>query len=89
MAADRDVIGVDDARIAGAQAGQVSVESFTYDPVADKWPPVVLTDGRMPATRNEIALAFGPVALLAANALAAWPQRHAARLPTGQVLRTE
>ncbi len=89
VAADRDVIGVDDARIAGAQAGQVSVESFTYDPVADKRPPVVLTDGRMPATRNEIALAFGPVALLAANALAAWPQRHAARLPTGQVLRTE
>ena len=33
---------------ASAQAGQVSVESFTYDPVAGKPVPVVLTDGRMP-----------------------------------------
>jgi FtsX-like permease family len=57
VAADRDVIGVDDARIAGAQSGQVSIESYTYDPVADKRPPFVLTDGRMPATRNEIVLA--------------------------------
>ena len=31
VAADRDVTGVDDARIGGAQSGQVSVESFTYD----------------------------------------------------------
>src|SRR6266536_430031 len=57
VAADRDVIGVDDARIAGAQSGQVSIESFTYDPVADKRPHVVLTDGRMPASGNEIVLA--------------------------------
>ena len=32
VAADPDVTGVDDARIGGAQSGQVSVESFTYDP---------------------------------------------------------
>jgi hypothetical protein len=57
VAADRDVIGVDDARIAGAQSGQVSIESFTFDPVGGKRPSVVLTDGRMPATRNEIVLA--------------------------------
>jgi hypothetical protein len=57
VAADPDVIGVDDARIAGAQSGQVSVESFTYDPVGDKRPAVVLTSGRMPAASNEIALA--------------------------------
>ena len=31
VAADPDVTGVDDALIAGAQSGQVSVESFTYD----------------------------------------------------------
>jgi ABC-type antimicrobial peptide transport system permease subunit len=30
-----------------------------------------------------------PLTLLAANALAAWPQRHATRLRTGRVLRTE
>jgi hypothetical protein len=56
-AADRDVIGVDDARIAGAQSGQVSIESYTYDPVGGKRPFIVLTEGRLPATRDEIALA--------------------------------
>jgi ABC-type antimicrobial peptide transport system permease subunit len=34
-------------------------------------------------------LLIGPVALLAANALAAWPRRRAARLRAGQVLRSE
>ena len=34
-------------------------------------------------------LLIGPVALLAANVLAAWPEHHAARLRTGQVLRTK
>jgi hypothetical protein len=57
VAADPDVTGVDDARIGGAQSGQVSVESFTYDPVAGKRVPVVLTSGRMPAAPNEIVLA--------------------------------
>jgi ABC-type antimicrobial peptide transport system permease subunit len=36
VAADPDVTGVDDARIGGAQSGQVSVESFTDDPVGGK-----------------------------------------------------
>ena len=57
VAADPDVTGVDDARIASAQSGQVSVESFTYDPVAGKPVPVVLTNGRMPAAPGEIVLA--------------------------------
>ena len=57
MAADPDVTGVDDARVGGAQSGQVSVESFTYDPVAGKRVPVVLTGGRMPAAPDEIVLA--------------------------------
>ena len=56
-AGDPDVAGIDDARIGGAQSGQVSVESFTYDPVAGKRVPVVLTSGRMPAAPNEIVLA--------------------------------
>lgn len=34
-------------------------------------------------------LLIGPVALLAANTLAIWPQQRAARLRTGQALRTE
>ncbi len=57
VAADRDVTGVDDARIGGAQSGQVSVESFTYAPVAGKRPAVVLTAGRMAARPDEIVLA--------------------------------
>jgi hypothetical protein len=57
VAADREVTGVDDARIGGAQSGQVSIESFTYTPVAGKRVPVVLTGGRMPAAPGEIALA--------------------------------
>jgi hypothetical protein len=56
-AADPDVTGVDDARVGGAQSGRVSVESFTYDPVAGKRVPVVLDSGRMPATPDEIVLA--------------------------------
>ena len=34
-------------------------------------------------------LLIAPVALLAANLLAAWPARRAARLRAGQILRTE
>ncbi len=57
VAADPDVTGVDDARVGSAQSGQVSVESFTYDPVAGKPVPVVLTGGRMPSAPDEIVLA--------------------------------
>jgi hypothetical protein len=57
VAADRDVTAVDDARIGGGQAGQVSVESFSYQPVGGKRPAVVLTAGRMPANQDEIVLA--------------------------------
>jgi len=56
VAADPDVTGVDDARVGGAQSGQVSVESFTYDAVAGKHVPVVLTAGRMPSAPDEIVL---------------------------------
>jgi len=57
VAADKDVTGVDDARVGGAQSGQVSVESYTDDPVGGKRIPVVLTGGRMPASAREIVLA--------------------------------
>jgi hypothetical protein len=45
-AADRDVTGFLDVRIAGAQAGRVSIESFTYTSVHGKRVPMVLTAGR-------------------------------------------
>ena len=40
---DPDVTGVDDARVAGAQSGQVSVESFTYDVGGGQADSAVLT----------------------------------------------
>jgi hypothetical protein len=57
VARNPDVIGVDDARIGGAQSGQVSVESYTDDPVGGKRVPAVLTGGRMAAAADEIVLA--------------------------------
>ena len=56
-AANPDVTGVLDTRVGGAQSGQVSVESFSYDSVDGKQVPVVLTAGRMPVAANEIVLA--------------------------------
>jgi len=56
-AANPDVTGFLDVRIGGAQAGAVSIESFTYAPVDGKQIPMVLTAGRMPASPDEIALA--------------------------------
>jgi ABC-type lipoprotein release transport system permease subunit len=57
VAGDRDVTGVDDVLVAGAQSGQVSIESFTYDGVAGKWIPPVLTAGGMAGAPDEIVLA--------------------------------
>jgi hypothetical protein len=57
VAATRDVTGVNDALIAVAQSGQVSITTYTYDPVGGKRLPVVLTAGRLPTAPDEIVLA--------------------------------
>lgn len=57
VAASADVTGVIDARMAVAEAGQVSISTYTYAPVAGKRMPVVLTAGRMPSGPGEIVLA--------------------------------
>jgi hypothetical protein len=57
VAASRDVTGLDDALIAVAQSGQVSITTYTYDPVGGKRLPVVLTAGRLPTAPDEIVLA--------------------------------
>jgi hypothetical protein len=57
MAGDRDVIGVNDARIAVAYSGNTSMTMYTYQPVGGKRLPVVLSAGRMPAAADEVALA--------------------------------
>lgn len=56
-AATPAVTGVLDTLVGGAQAGRISVESFSYSSVDGKQVPVVLTAGRMPVTANEIVLA--------------------------------
>src|SRR5690242_9012187 len=57
VARDRDVTGLNDARIAVAYAGNISLTTYSYAPVAGKRIPVVLTAGRMPATASQIVLA--------------------------------
>jgi hypothetical protein len=57
VAASRDVTGLDDARVAVAQSGQVSITTYTYEPVGGKRLPVVLTAGRLPTAPDEIVLA--------------------------------
>ena len=53
----RDVAGLLDMRVGGAQSSGVSIESFTYNPVDGKRVPVVLTAGTMPDSPAEITLA--------------------------------
>ena len=57
VARDHDVIGVNDARIAVAYSGEISITTYTYHPVGGKRLPVVLTSGRMPKAADEIVLA--------------------------------
>ncbi|MEP7026162.1 MAG: FtsX-like permease family protein, partial [Actinomycetota bacterium] len=67
VARDRDVTGVNDARINVAYAGATSVTMYTYSPVGAKPLPVVLTSGRMPATATQVALAVGTAQQLGAS----------------------
>jgi hypothetical protein len=57
VATDRDVTGLNDARIAVAYSGSISLTTYSIAPVAGKQIPVVLTAGRMPATASQIVLA--------------------------------
>jgi hypothetical protein len=55
-ARDRDVIGVNDARIAVAYSRNTSITMYSYQPIAGKPLPVVLSAGRMPTAADEIVL---------------------------------
>ncbi|MEW9531089.1 ABC transporter permease [Microbispora sp. NPDC049125] len=57
VARDPAVLAVDDGVSAVAESGAVSVTTFTYAPVGGPSFPVVLTEGRLPAKRDEIVLA--------------------------------
>ena len=78
LAASSEVAGVDDARIAVAQSGQVSITTYTYAPVGGKALPVVLTAGRMPAGPDEIVLAPSTASQLHASVGAIVPLTGAA-----------
>ncbi|MGQ0716434.1 MAG: FtsX-like permease family protein [Pseudonocardiales bacterium] len=56
VAADLDVAGVNDARVAVATVGDTAVTLYTHDPVGAPV-PAVLTAGRLPDTAGEVALA--------------------------------
>jgi ABC-type lipoprotein release transport system permease subunit len=55
IAADPDVVAVNDTRQAVGEAGLVDVSVFALDPVSDVL-DVVLTDGRLPTAPDEMAL---------------------------------
>jgi hypothetical protein len=57
VAARPDVAGFLDSRVGGAQSGDVSIESFSYNPIDGKRVPVVLTAGSLPSGPAEITLA--------------------------------
>jgi hypothetical protein len=57
VARDRDVTGLNDARVGVAYSGNISLTTYSYAPVAGKRIPVVLTAGRLPATAGQIVLA--------------------------------
>ncbi len=57
VARDADVTGVNDARIAVADSGDVTVTTYAFAPAGGKRIPVVLTAGRMPASADEVVLA--------------------------------
>jgi ABC-type lipoprotein release transport system permease subunit len=58
IAADPDVLAVNDTRFAVAEIGQVPVTLVTLDPVDTPWAPTV-TAGRLPQNPDEVALAPG------------------------------
>jgi hypothetical protein len=68
LAADRDVAGVNDARLGVARAGtgSTTVTLFSLDPVGEPL-RVVLTAGRLPAAADEVVLAPGSATALDAR----------------------
>lgn len=55
IAADPDVVAVNDTRQSVAEAGSVDLPVFSFDPV-DEPLAVVVTDGRLPDATNEVTL---------------------------------
>jgi hypothetical protein len=56
LAADPDVIGVTNIRVAAGTSGATTVVTNSYDPVG-KPVPIVLSDGAVPAADDEVVLA--------------------------------
>ena len=56
LAADPDVVGVTNLRVAAGTSGAITVVTNSYDPVGTPV-PIVLTDGAVPAADDEVVLA--------------------------------
>lgn len=66
VAADPDVVGLNDARVGVAESGTRTVRLYTYDPVGAPI-DVVLSAGRMPAAASEIVLGPHTASVLGAG----------------------
>jgi hypothetical protein len=56
MAADPDVVAINDTRQSVAESGSVDLSVFSFDPIREPL-DVVVTEGRFPASADEITLA--------------------------------
>jgi FtsX-like permease family len=66
IAADPDVLGVNDGLVAVAESRNTSVAMYTHDPVGAPV-PTVLSTGRLPSTADKVALAATSARLIGAE----------------------
>jgi ABC-type lipoprotein release transport system permease subunit len=55
LAADEDVVAVNDTRQSVLESGPIDMAAFVLDPVGDP-PPIVVLEGRLPTREREIAI---------------------------------
>lgn len=63
LAADPEVVAVNDARLAVGEVDRISVTLFTLDPVDSPWRPIIVS-GRVPEAPHEVTLAPGSAAAM-------------------------
>jgi len=66
LAADPEVVAVNDTRQGVLESGRVDMAAFVIDPV-DAPPPIVVLDGRLPTTSDEVTIATESATLLGAS----------------------
>ena len=66
LADDPDIVAVNDTRQGVLESGTVDLAAFVIDPV-DAPPPIVVLDGRLPSTDDEVAISTASAASLGAR----------------------